>query len=404
MTSIQTWAARIGAATPAGRDRAVDGLRAIAIGGVILGHWLVAVQAPRGGGGLGNASPLGVLPHLAPLSWVLQMLGLFFLVGGYTGALAWGRARERGTPYGAWLGARTRRLGRPVLAVTAAWGCALPLLALGGVPEPTLRTCAVLVVQPLWFIGVYLAATALTPLVLELDRRLGRAAPLPAAALVAGVDALRYGPWADAMPGWLGLVNVVPGWLFAYQLGAGWAHGWLDRRTAAVLAATGAVLFAVLLLRFGYPASMVGVPGAARSNSNPPSLLVIALAAVQCGLAVLLRDRLAAFLHRPRAWAAVVPLNLAAMTVFCWHLTALLLVSLIAYTVNGPASGLHTMPGGLAWIPHRLAWLPVFAAVLAGLWALVRRLESPWPEGHRVAKTLTALASAGFAAYALAVI
>ena len=404
MTTTPTLAARITAATPPGRDRAVDGLRAIAITGVILGHWLIAVQTPGALGGLANSSPLRALPYLAPMSWVLQLLGLFFLVGGYTGALAWTRARERGTPYGTWLATRTRRLGRPVLAVTAAWGCALPLLALAGVPAPTLRTCVVLVVQPLWFIGVYLAATALTPLVLALDRRLGRAAPLPAVAVVAAVDALRYGPWAHGMPGWLGLVNVLPGWLFAYQLGAGWARGWLDRRTAAVLVIAGALLFAVLLLRCGYPASMVGVPGVVRSNSNPPSLLVIALAAAQCGVAILLRDRLAALLRRPTAWAAVVPLNLAAMTVFCWHLTAVLLVSLTAYALHGPVPGLHDIPAGPLWIAHRLLWLPIFAAVLLALWAAVRRAESPWPPGHRVAKTLAALASAGFAVYALAVI
>ncbi|PBO19047.1 hypothetical protein CLM83_08715, partial [Streptomyces albidoflavus] len=36
-----------------------------------------------GDGGLHNASPLSSSPSLAPLSWVLQMLGIFFLVGGY---------------------------------------------------------------------------------------------------------------------------------------------------------------------------------------------------------------------------------------------------------------------------------------------------------------------------------
>ena len=34
-------AAKIDAATPAHRDRTVDALRALAIAGVILGHWLV---------------------------------------------------------------------------------------------------------------------------------------------------------------------------------------------------------------------------------------------------------------------------------------------------------------------------------------------------------------------------
>jgi peptidoglycan/LPS O-acetylase OafA/YrhL len=397
------WVRRVADGTPAGRDRAIDGLRALAICGVVAGHWLVAVQVPHADGALHNASPLRDLPYLAPASWVLQMLGLFFLVGGYTGAIGWARARERGTSYADWLGARTRRLGRPVLAVTAAWGCALPLLALAGVPGTTLRTCVVLIVQPLWFIGVYLVATALTPLVVALDRRLGVAAPLPAVAIVAVVDALRYGPWAHAVPGWVGLINIVPGWLFAYQLGVAWAHGRLRRRTAALMAAAGVALFAVLIARFGYPASMVGVPGAGRSNSNPPSLLVIALAAAQCGIVILLRDRIAAWLRHPVAWAAVVMANLAAMTVFCWHLTAVLLVSLVSDAVAGPLPGLHDTPAGPGWVLTRLAWLPVFAVVLAGLWFVVRRWESAWPPGHRVAKTLVALASAGFAVYALTV-
>lgn len=33
---------RLDAATPAGRDRAADVLRALAIAGVVLGHWLVS--------------------------------------------------------------------------------------------------------------------------------------------------------------------------------------------------------------------------------------------------------------------------------------------------------------------------------------------------------------------------
>lgn len=396
------WARRIAGATPAGRDRGIDGLRALAIGGVVLGHWLIAVQAPDAGGALRNASPLRDLPYLAPVSWVLQTLAVFFLVGGYTATL--GRDRSRHRPYGEWLAARLRRLGRPVVAVTAAWGAALAVLALAGVPAGTLRTCAVLIVQPLWFIGVYLVATALTPLMLALDRPLGPAAPLTSAAVVAAVDALRYGPWADAMPAWLGVMNIMPGWLFGYQLGVAWARGRLRTSTAAYLAAAGVALFAVLVGGLGYPASMVGVPGAGRSNSSPPSLLVVALAAVQCGLAVPLRARLAAWLRRPLAWAVVVVANLTAMTVFCWHLTAVLLTSLTTYALAGPLPGLHITPAGPSWIIERVLWLPAFAALLAGLVYAARRLESPWPAGHHAAKTLTTCAATGFAAYALTVL
>jgi peptidoglycan/LPS O-acetylase OafA/YrhL len=121
--------AKIDAATPENRDRAVDGLRALAIVGVVVGHWLVMALTIDGAGALRVTSPLIHLPALAPVSWVLQMLGLFFLVGGYTSA----RGLARAGSYRDWLRARLLRLARPVAAATAALGAALPLLALAGV-------------------------------------------------------------------------------------------------------------------------------------------------------------------------------------------------------------------------------------------------------------------------------
>ncbi len=47
---------------------------------------------------------------LHPLTWVLQVMPVFFLVGGYANALSWRSARTRGETYGGWLRARLRRL------------------------------------------------------------------------------------------------------------------------------------------------------------------------------------------------------------------------------------------------------------------------------------------------------
>jgi hypothetical protein len=64
----------------------------------------------------------------------------------------------------------------------------------------------------------------------------------------------------------------------------------------------------------------------------------------QVGLALLLREPLARGMRRPMAWAAVALANLSAMTMFCWHQTALMLV-----TLAGPAPGrcpvCMTLPG-----------------------------------------------------------
>ncbi|MFJ7126754.1 acyltransferase [Streptomyces sp. NPDC098101] len=391
-------ARRIEAATPAHRDRAVDGLRALALLAVPTGHWLLGGFTLSADGALHNASPLGAFPEFAPVSWVLQMLGIFFLVGGYASALSY-RRRKGSTR--AWLGGRLARLGRPVLGVTAVWALLLPLLRFGlGVPVDTLRTASTLVVQPLWFVGVYAVVTALTPFCVRAARRFGAWAAAPLLGSVAVVDLLRYGPYADAVPSWLSLLNILPGWLFAYQLGVSWGEGRVTRRHAWGLLLGGAALFAALLLLFGYPASMVGVPGEARTNSHPPSLLVLALAAAQSGAAVLLRDRLGALLRRPALWAPVVVVNLSAMTILCWHQTAMLAAAVPA-AYAGEVAGLVGAPDSAGWVLARLAWMPVFAGLLVLIGRYARGFESPWTEAGPARRALAGLLAAGFGLFAL---
>lgn len=391
---------RIDRRTPADRDRAVDGLRALALLAVPTGHWLLGGFTLDADGGLHNASPLSAFGALAPASWVLQMLGIFFLVGGYASALSFGR-RTGSTR--AWLKGRMVRLGRPVLGVTAVWALAAPALYAAGVPEATLRTGATLVVQPLWFVGVYAVVTALTPYCVRAAERLGGWAAAPLLGSVAVVDFLRYGPLSGSVPSWLSVLNVLPGWLFAYQLGVAWGGRRIGRRGAWLLLAGGAALFAVLLLVFHYPASMVGVPGEARTNSHPPSLLVLALAAAQSGAAVLLRDRLARLLARPVLWAPVVVVNLSAMTVLCWHQTAMLAAA-VPGALAGAIPGLTTAPDTLGWLAARAAWLPVFAVLLAVIARYARRFEAAPARGRRapaVRRTVAGLLAAGFAVFAL---
>ena len=159
-------AARIDAATPAGRDRTVDALRALAIAGVILGHWLVTalvVTRSRAGAGLHDTSPLAAHPGLAPVSWIFQTLAVFFLVGGYSAA------RSYKGQYLTWLRARLVRLGRPVLVLAAVWVPLTMAMILAGVRSSTIHTMVWLVLSPLWFLGVFAGLTALTPLAVALS-------------------------------------------------------------------------------------------------------------------------------------------------------------------------------------------------------------------------------------------
>jgi hypothetical protein len=370
---VQRLARRVDAATPPQRDRAVDALRALAIAGVIGGHWLVTALVAgtsngtsHGGTVLRDDSPLASMSWLTPLSWVFQTLAVFFLVGGYSAARSY-----RGG-YLPWLRKRMIRLARPVAALAAVWTPVTVGMCLAGVPSTTVHTLLFLVISPLWFLCVYLGLTAMTPAALWLVRRFGAWAAAFPVAVVAVADLVRFGL---SGPSWVGWINLPAGWLVPYLLGIAWALGSLrGRRVPALMLAGGAAATAALIIWAGYPASMVGVNGAHISNLNPPTLAAVTFGIAQCGLALLLRERLARLMRRPLAWAAVAMVNLSAMTLFIWHETALVTVSSLG-TLIGRVPGLLTAPTSGAWVAERLAWLPVFAIVLAGLWLTFRRAE-----------------------------
>ncbi|MFI6644322.1 acyltransferase [Streptomyces sp. NPDC050504] len=362
LRDVRGLAARIDAATPADRDRSVDALRALAILGVVLGHWLVTALVVGEGGELKAASPLAFTPELAPVSWVFQTLAVFFFVGGRVAGRSWAAAGARGTGYGTWLGRRLARLFWPVAGLLALWTVVLAALLVGGAAPRTVHTLGKLALSPLWFLLVFAALTAATPLVARLH-------PLWPLAVVLHVDLLRFGLGG---PAWLGWVNLAAGWLVPYTLGGLRVGG---RTTPWVLFAGGAAATAALVLWAGYPAAMVGVPGAEVSNLNPPTLAAVTFGLAQCGLAMLLVAPLRRVLRRPAAWAAVALVNLFAMTVFLWHQTAMMATTAIGLLAAGDLPGLHTAPDGTGWILARLLWLPVFALALAVCWAAFRGYE-----------------------------
>ncbi|MFI9202079.1 acyltransferase [Streptomyces sp. NPDC053048] len=356
---------RIDAATPAGRDRALDALRAFAILGVVLGHWLVTALVADGGT-LRGASPLRHLPVLTPVSWVFQTLAVFFLVSGEVTARGYATARARGTSYGRWLGGRLSRLFGPVAALLAVWAVVTGALVASGVGAVTVQTLVRLVLSPLWFLLVLAGLTAATPLVARLH-------PLWPLTVVLHIDVARFGLGG---PAWLGWVNVAAGWLVPYCLGAARSRGEARSRWSGwVLLLGGAAATAALVRWAGYPAAMVGVPGAAISNLNPPTLAAVTFGLAQCGAALLLLGPLRRALRRPAAWAAVALVNLSAMTIFLWHQTAMMAVTAAALAADGPLPGLHTVPDGPDWVAARLTWLPAFAVALLACRAVFHRYE-----------------------------
>ncbi|MGW5929117.1 acyltransferase family protein [Streptomyces anulatus] len=366
-------------ATPATRDRYVDLLRVASLGAVVLGHWLMAAVTPDGVGNL-----LAVVPALQPLTWLLQVMPVFFFVGGFSHALSYrsllrkrpdrprperseGAEGSEDSVYSAFLRARLQRLLRPTMVFVLVWGAAALLVQLlgggGGLTGVTLR----MVTQPLWFIGIYLAMVAFTPPLLRLHERYGWGAFAGLAGAAVAVDVLRF---AAGVP-YVEFLNFAFVWLAVHQLGFLRADGRIRR---PVLLAGSGLLTAGALVAFGpYPLSMVGMPGEKVSNMAPPTLALLCHGLWLVGAVELLRAPAARLLERPRVWRTVVAANGVAMTAFLWHLTAMFGVygAMLALDVELPA------PASAAWwaqVPLRIA---LAAALTAGLVAAFRAFERP---------------------------
>ncbi|MEU8211224.1 acyltransferase [Micromonospora sp. NPDC049044] len=341
------------------RDRAVDALRAYAIGGVVLGHWLVTGLVLTGDGGLHQASPLTALPGLAPMTWVLQTLGLFFFTAGFGSARSLARHPD-GT--GRWLAGRLRRLLLPAVALLGVGAAVLLAATVVGTSDDTLAVALRLAVSPLWFLVPLVFLVAATGPLRAAVRRWGVArCVVPGVVMVAAADlAVRLLPAATDLPP----VTVLAAWSVPYLLGVAHADARLaGRRAGGTLVAGGTVALAALLA-LGYPVSAVGVPGAGVSNLNPPSLLAVALAVVQVGLGLLARPALERLLARPLPGRAVTEVNRFAFRIYLSHQP--ILVGVTALTARGGLAlpGLHTAPDDPGWVLARLCWLPVLAAAL----------------------------------------
>lgn len=367
----QPAAAALAAATPPDRDRYIDLLRAGSIAVVVLGHWLMAAVRSDGGRLVGENALVELRP-LQLLTWVLQVMPIFFLVGGYSNAVGWRSAQRRGTAYGTWLAARTRRLLAPTAVFVATWSAGCIAARLAGVDSATLAMAGRLVALPLWFLAVYLLVVAAAPVMLGLHERFGLRVPVTLIALTAVIDLARY-RYGIPVVGWLNFASV---WLTAHQIGFAWRDGMLDRfrAQAAALAATGFASLVVLTMAFEYPVSMVGGPGAVRTNNSPPSLALAALAVFQTGLVLLVAGPARAWLQRPKVWTAVIVANGMAMTLYLWHLTALVAVSVVAVR-----PGWLPQPeiGTGAWWASRVVWVAALSVTLVPLVALLARFERP---------------------------
>ncbi|ACZ31538.1 hypothetical protein Xcel_2523 [Xylanimonas cellulosilytica DSM 15894] len=366
-----------------GRDVFVDAVRALATVGIVAVHWLMP-EATFDGQTLwiGNA-----LAHGGgwTLTWVLQVLPLLFFAAGASAAYQHARHQHARLPYGSgWagvVGARLRGVARPVAAFAGAWALTLGVLLASGLPDQAVLRLARMAPQLLWFLAVWVALVACTPLARAAWRRWRWAAVAVAVAAPLVVDLLRFGAGLEPVA-W---ANVLLVWAVPFLLGVAYAddrsHRVIDGGRPAV--AGRPVLVAVLVLAVGamaalvrlgpYPVSMIGMPGDAVSNLAPPTAVVVAQSIAQVAAVLLARDAIVRWACG-RGRDVVRVLTRRALTVYLWHLTAMFVV------VGAVLLGLHARlpePWSTDWWSTRPVWWGAFGLVLLGLVRVFGRFEVP---------------------------
>ncbi len=358
--SLWSRAADVAAQTPTSRNRYVDFLRALSILIVITGHWLAAAPYVVDGH-LVLSSMLEHQRWTHILSWMLQVMPVFFIVGGYSNGMSWRAATRDGMSYAEWLNRRLQRLAGPVLPLLAAW----TILGIGahlmGARPETVKLGSQVALIPIWFLAVYLGAVVVVPLTYAAWRRYGMKS-FWALAIVVVVDDLLF--FAADLRG-LGWFNYAFIWLAVHQLGYAWRDGKLKTGSKALIWTLSGLGILIGLVVLGpYPLSMVSVPGEAVSNSLPPKLPMLLLGMIQIGLALTLEAPARRWLERSRPWTATVLVNGMIMTIFLWHLTASTLIIGLALQLDNVGLGLQ--PGSGAWWVTRPIWLGIYSLLLTG--------------------------------------
>ncbi|MEV4399010.1 acyltransferase [Nonomuraea sp. NPDC049607] len=348
--------------TPDSRERSVDMWRALAICLVVLGHWFVVAVTYRDGR-LGGYNALDVLGWLDLITWLFQVMPIFFLVGGYAGGASMASHRASGGDGVSWVLRRTDRLLRPTTALCLVLALASLVAVAAGVNRQLLGHAAWLASIPLWFLLAFLTLVVLTPVLYALHRRAGLVVPLVMLVIVAVADLLRllHVPI-------VGQITYLFAWLAVYQLGFCWRDGFLrmSRGRAIAVAVGGLVALIGLTVVGPYPIGMVG------QNTAPPTLALMALAATQVGVVLALQSAAGRWLRRIGPWSAVIAVNAVILTLFLWHMTAAAIAAAVLYP-----TGMMPQPPlpSAAWLLWRVPWIVACALVLAVLVAVFARIE-----------------------------
>ena len=351
--SIWSQASNLAAQTPEDRNRYVDFLRAISILFVIVGHWIIATAYFNGEMVIGHL--LKSHPQTQWLTWIFQVMPIFFIVGGYSNAVSLESAKRKGIGYAGWLAARLSRLVSPLLVLLIAWAIIAIVMRLMGVSPRVIQLASQAALLPTWFLAIYIMLVILAPASYAFWRKLGFVSFWIFAA-IAGLTDLAFFV-ADIK--WLGWANYFWVWLAVQHLGFAWRDNRMGSTlTLIVYSAMGLLALYLLIFKGPYPLAMVGSPDEGLSNTLPPKITLLALGIFQFGLLLALEGPMRRALFGLRLWTVTVIVNSMIMTIYLWHITIMVVFVALLYMAGG--IGLTLEPGTMEW----WLWRPVWVAVL----------------------------------------
>ena len=348
--------------TPADRDRAIDVIRITALIGVVVGHTVMAISVIRNHVLIWD-NLLTASPVFAAMTWIFQIMPLFFFAGVAACEASW----RPGTNWGGWLMKRCTRLFRPVFYYFGFWAVTLTVLS-AVLPRHVYDPIAGVSIQLLWFLGAYVLVLAAMP---ALKRITTTARLATGVAMVYGsiavIDMIRL-HWTAAAP--LGYLNLAV-WLIPGMFGIAYRRQLLSGRAALGTAVALLAVNVALIHRGPYELSMVGTGDHRLSNTSPPSLLLAGHAIILSALAILAAPAIARWAQRPRVWWLAAIGNSGAMTLYLWHMPVLLGVHLLFDSLGYPR-----YPGQPHFLVVSVVQLLIVVAVVAVLFIALRPLEN----------------------------
>ncbi len=335
--------------TPANRDRSIDAIRAYGLVIVVAGHYLMGiVQWNRNVPHLGNT--LSSSLYLQAITWIFQVMPLFFIAGGAANFISWKSAIAKQTSYAVWLWKRAHRLLSPALLYL------LVMIALGALITPNTnremgRVLLNISTQLLWFLGVYIVITAITPFTVRLYENLQIQSIFIWLGLIAFCD---FAHLADTTFAPISLFNFIFVWAMVSQLGYAFEKNLVSKSVAAVAVGTALLAEIGLVAIFPYPISLVGMPTDTVSNMAPPTLVLALHSIVIWGLLSLMKNQINSFCQRARVWKIVVGANMAAMTIYLWHIPVIMFLTVGSHFLGMDRTAIlidgRPYPDGAFWI------------------------------------------------------